>query len=524
MARHLGTDHHEETVRPDAIAILPDLVWHYDEPFGDSSMIPTWYVCRMARRHVTVALSGDGETSSSRGTPAIRRALEDRRLDWIPEALRRRVLAPIAEALPVGAPARNRLYAAAHHSALTAGFDLGLYPYIKSALRPRDGGGDPRRIRLGFRSLRQRRPPPGRLEPRRPGAARSGQPAPVDRHHGLSPRRHPDQGGPGEHGHSLEARAPLLAYPPRRVHGSRPVDAQAEERSLEVSLPARARRTAARVGLHEAETGFAVPKESGSGRTSEGSPERLLVTVGEIIRGGRGFGGWNGRVRGRGTCGERGGAGKQGGNWGLFQAGGGGARGGGALGRGRRPPGKGARRRRPPRGGGGGGGAGLSIIEVETGHQPIFNEDGRLAIVFNGEIYNYRELRRELESARPPLPDRDRHRGDPPLYGEWGADSVERLRGMFAFAIWDEGAGAPRPRARPARHQAALLRHGPADAPFRIGDQGPAPGRELSARRSTRCARRIPAYLYVPAPRSIFRESEAAPRAHAGDRARHRGA
>jgi asparagine synthase (glutamine-hydrolysing) len=134
VARHLGTDHHEETVRPDAIAILPDLVWHYDEPFGDSSMVPTWYVARMARRHVTVALSGDGGDELFAGYTRYQRALEDRRLDWIPGPLKRRVLAPRAEALPAGAPARNRLYAAAHHSVLTGGYDLGLYPYIKSWL------------------------------------------------------------------------------------------------------------------------------------------------------------------------------------------------------------------------------------------------------------------------------------------------------------------------------------------------------------------------------------------------------
>lgn len=60
IAKHLGTDHHEEVVHPDAIDLLPKLVWHYDEPFADSSAIPTYYVCRMARKHVTVALSGDG--------------------------------------------------------------------------------------------------------------------------------------------------------------------------------------------------------------------------------------------------------------------------------------------------------------------------------------------------------------------------------------------------------------------------------------------------------------------------------
>jgi len=60
VARHFGTEHHEFVVRPDGLAILDDLVTHFDEPFADSSAIPTWYVSQIARRHVTVVLSGDG--------------------------------------------------------------------------------------------------------------------------------------------------------------------------------------------------------------------------------------------------------------------------------------------------------------------------------------------------------------------------------------------------------------------------------------------------------------------------------
>jgi asparagine synthase (glutamine-hydrolysing) len=60
VARHFGTDHHEFVVKPDALAIVDDLIGHFDEPFGDSSAVPTWYVSEMARRHVTVVLSGDG--------------------------------------------------------------------------------------------------------------------------------------------------------------------------------------------------------------------------------------------------------------------------------------------------------------------------------------------------------------------------------------------------------------------------------------------------------------------------------
>jgi asparagine synthase (glutamine-hydrolysing) len=60
VARHFGTDHHEFVVRPDGLTILDALISHFDEPFADSSAIPTWYVSEIARRHVTVVLSGDG--------------------------------------------------------------------------------------------------------------------------------------------------------------------------------------------------------------------------------------------------------------------------------------------------------------------------------------------------------------------------------------------------------------------------------------------------------------------------------
>jgi asparagine synthase (glutamine-hydrolysing) len=60
VATHFGTDHHEFVVKPDAIRILDALIGHFDEPFADSSAIPTWYVSEMARQHVTVVLSGDG--------------------------------------------------------------------------------------------------------------------------------------------------------------------------------------------------------------------------------------------------------------------------------------------------------------------------------------------------------------------------------------------------------------------------------------------------------------------------------
>ncbi|MCB0253738.1 MAG: asparagine synthase (glutamine-hydrolyzing) [Anaerolineae bacterium] len=73
VARHLGTDHYEDIVRPDAAEVLPKLIRHYGEPFGDDSCIPTYYVSRLTRQHVTVALSGDGGDESFGGYPRVAR-------------------------------------------------------------------------------------------------------------------------------------------------------------------------------------------------------------------------------------------------------------------------------------------------------------------------------------------------------------------------------------------------------------------------------------------------------------------
>jgi len=67
LAKRFGTEHYEFTVKPDVMEILPKLVWHYNEPFGDSSMIPSYYVARETRKHVTVALNGDGGDESLAG-------------------------------------------------------------------------------------------------------------------------------------------------------------------------------------------------------------------------------------------------------------------------------------------------------------------------------------------------------------------------------------------------------------------------------------------------------------------------
>ncbi len=79
----------------------------------------------------------------------------------------------------------------------------------------------------------------------------------------------------------------------------------------------------------------------------------------------------------------------------------------------------------------------LSIIDLKSGHQPLSNEDGSIWIVFNGEIYNYRELRSFLLSKGHVFKTQTDTETIVHLYEEMGPDCLQKLRGMFAFAIWD---------------------------------------------------------------------------------------
>lgn len=82
----------------------------------------------------------------------------------------------------------------------------------------------------------------------------------------------------------------------------------------------------------------------------------------------------------------------------------------------------------------------LSIIDLSTGHQPMSNEDGSVQIVFNGEIYNFPELRDQLIARGYAFRTRSDTETIVRAYEEWGPECVTRLRGMFAFAIWDANA------------------------------------------------------------------------------------
>jgi asparagine synthase (glutamine-hydrolysing) len=108
IAERFGTDHHEFVVQPDAIELVPTLVRHYGEPYADSSAIPTFYLSELTRRHVTVALNGDGGDESFAGyLRHVANSLTGR-LDAVPEPLRRGVAA-LGRAIPEQAGSRNLL-------------------------------------------------------------------------------------------------------------------------------------------------------------------------------------------------------------------------------------------------------------------------------------------------------------------------------------------------------------------------------------------------------------------------------
>jgi asparagine synthase (glutamine-hydrolysing) len=107
IAEKYKTDHHEFVVKPDAIDVLPKLVWHYNEPFADSSAIPTYYVSKMTRDYVTVTLNGDGGDESFAG---YERYLADKLADYyrfVPNFLRERVIGKAIDLLPYSTNRRS---------------------------------------------------------------------------------------------------------------------------------------------------------------------------------------------------------------------------------------------------------------------------------------------------------------------------------------------------------------------------------------------------------------------------------
>ncbi len=107
-AEHLKTEHHEQVVEPSALQILPKLIQQYDEPFADSSAIPTMYLSEMTRQHVTVALSGDGGDELFAGYERYRAVRIAHLFDFLPRFVQRAIASPVWQKLPASTRQKSK--------------------------------------------------------------------------------------------------------------------------------------------------------------------------------------------------------------------------------------------------------------------------------------------------------------------------------------------------------------------------------------------------------------------------------
>jgi len=129
VAQRHKTEHHEAVVRPDSLSLLPTLVRHFDEPFGDSSAIPTYIVSQFAAQHVKVCLSGDGGDELFAGYSVFFNQAKLRWADRIPQGLRRALLR-FSEALPYSFYGKNYLRMIAQPTAVERFFESEGTPYF----------------------------------------------------------------------------------------------------------------------------------------------------------------------------------------------------------------------------------------------------------------------------------------------------------------------------------------------------------------------------------------------------------
>jgi asparagine synthase (glutamine-hydrolysing) len=112
IAEHVGADHHEFIVRPDAVEVLPTLVEHYGEPYADSSAVPTYYVAKETRKHVTVALNGDGGDESFAGYERYIAMGITEKYRRVPSFLRESLIKETVNLIPTSPTKRSRVSSA----------------------------------------------------------------------------------------------------------------------------------------------------------------------------------------------------------------------------------------------------------------------------------------------------------------------------------------------------------------------------------------------------------------------------
>jgi asparagine synthase (glutamine-hydrolysing) len=107
VAERYGTEHREMVVEPSALEVLPKIIWHYNEPFADPSSVPTFYVSQLTRRHVTVALSGDGGDEAFAGYERYLPSWRSGPYFRLPRFVREQMIRGLAEALPASPRPRS---------------------------------------------------------------------------------------------------------------------------------------------------------------------------------------------------------------------------------------------------------------------------------------------------------------------------------------------------------------------------------------------------------------------------------
>ena len=276
VARHLGTEHHETTVKPAAFEILPDLVWHLDEPFGDSSSVPTYYVCKAARQGVTVALSGDGGDEVFAGYSRYLGLGRYRRMTSVPGWIRSGLVAPLVRAMPIDAPGYNYLYAVAHWSAHDRPGSLGIFPYVRERL-----------LRPVIRRTPAAHSP---LESDAEFWRHLDTLDPVSRYQLLDTLFYL----PGDiltkvdrmsMAVSLEARSPFLDYELVEFMAGLPVEYKLREGTTKVLLRKIAAKRLPSSVLTKRKQGFAVPKDEWFRRELRSASEEMLLDSGSLSRG-----------------------------------------------------------------------------------------------------------------------------------------------------------------------------------------------------------------------------------------------
>jgi asparagine synthase (glutamine-hydrolysing) len=267
VASAFGTDHREMVLEPDALPDLEDLVWHLDEPFGDSSAIPTYMLSKLAAEHVTVALSGDGGDELFAGYERYQVEGRERFWGFLPEPARR-ALAFVAAGLPRGMRGRNYLRHATLPGVeryLDAGTVIGsdeqcriLTPEIQAALAQQDPWAEARaRLQAGDHWL-------SALQ-----ALDIGSYLPLDILTKVDRM---------SMAHSLEARVPLLDHKLVEFAASIPPELQLRGRTTKYLLKQAMKGILPESILNRGKQGFAVPLGLWFGGSLEGLLRDVLLS------------------------------------------------------------------------------------------------------------------------------------------------------------------------------------------------------------------------------------------------------